>query len=71
MKLYRIKVIDRKTNEVLVDTQERSGTKKRLQLTYASRYKFHENVVSIEITRLTRMPGIQLNIIDAIQNGTD
>lgn len=67
MKLYHIKIVDRKTNEVLVDKQERAITKKKLNLEYAAKYRFHENVVSIEINRLTRMPGVQIDIFKVIE----
>lgn len=68
--LYHIKIVDRKTNEVLVDEQKRAITKKKLSLEYAAKYRFHENVVSIEINRLTRKPGVQLNIITEIEKRT-
>ena len=67
MKLYHIKIVDRKTNEVLVDEQKRAITKRNLNLEYAAKYRFHENVVSIEINRLTRKLGVQIDIFNAIE----
>jgi hypothetical protein len=74
MKLYHIKIVDRKTNEVLVDEQKRAITKKKLNLEYTAKYRFHENVVSIEINRLTRPVGVQIdifNIINEVENGNN
>jgi hypothetical protein len=67
MKLYHVKVVDGKTKEVLVDEQKRALTKKRLKLDYSTKYRFHENVVSIEIERLTRKPGVQIDIFKIIE----
>lgn len=67
MKLYHVKVVDRKTKEVLVDEQKRALTKKRLKLDYSAKYRFHENVVTIEIERLTRKLGVQIDIFKVIE----
>lgn len=64
MKLYHIKITDKKTKEVLVDEQKRSVTKKRLLAEYHAKFRFHENTVIIDIDRLTRKPGIQTSILD-------
>lgn len=64
MKLYQIKVTDKRTGQVLLDEQKRSATKKRLQSDTMAKFRFSENAVKIEIERLTRTPGIQTSILD-------
>lgn len=67
MKNFTVKVIDRKTKEVLEDHTELYHSEKKLREKYQIRYRFHKNLVSIKIDRLVREPGKQLDLEDMIK----
>jgi len=71
MKKYQIKVILKKTKELVEEFEELSTTKKFLKTKYESKYRFQKPEVKIEIQRLVRKPGIQIDLIDAIKESEE
>ena len=70
MKLYSVKITDKKTNQIILDVQERNLTKKAVKTKYALKYRFNENPVKIIVERLTRKFGKQINLLEAIEEVT-
>lgn len=65
MKNYKILIVNKLTGEILLDQNEFSKTKKYLSKKYKLLYYFEKNI-SIKITRLIKKPGIQMTILDII-----
>ena len=65
MKNYKVLIVNKLTGEILLDQNEFSKTKKYLSKKYKLLYYFEKNI-SIKITRLIKKPGIQMTILDII-----
>jgi hypothetical protein len=67
MKNFRIKIIDKKSNDLINDFTEISATKKFLETKYNSKYRFSYPDYKITIERIVKKHGIQMNIFDIIE----
>lgn len=69
MKKYLITIKNTLTGEELF-MEELSKTAKYLKSKYESRHRFDEQKKTIKIKRLFKKPGIQINLIDQIDELT-
>lgn len=67
MKKFNVKVTDKKTQQILDNEDLFAENKKYLQNIYSAKYRFHPNVVKIEIERVTKSPGVQIDLEDMIK----
>jgi hypothetical protein len=67
MKNYKVKVICKKSNDLIEDKTELSSTKAFLQKKYECKYRFSHPSSKIIIERLIIEPGKQMDIFDIIK----
>ncbi len=66
MKKYTIKVTEKESGVTLLETEELSNTKKFLEKKYFAKFRFYEKPTNINIYRVFKKPGKQIDLLDLI-----